>query len=355
MSDLERDPNAELDDLSQVSAVLADVRDKIISLRKLLTYITDLDFSEEEALRTWERIFQHKKQLSLQLDREVNLCTAISDYFTHTQTILKNPLVVEYAQLIKLETHASLDFLTGIYNRFFFQEVMTKEMSRASRQKKSFSLALFDINGFKFINDTYGHQMGDQVLANVAQIIKATLRAQDIPCRYGGDEFICLLPETNHFYALGIIERLIKKISELSVKIGLDVKLSATYGLATYPWDGQSVEELIKTCDVRLYNFKAEQKDRSIEERRDAHRVKASGRGLLHKNHTDTPIEVIDVSLNGMTFKTQHPIEPDATYHADLFLDPPFSSAKVLVEVIHIRDLIGWFQVGARIKEIVFI
>lgn len=348
-------PEAGLERLDDAFNILNGIKEEMDLLRKLLTYMTDVNFSPEEALHQWERIFQHRNELRQRLNREVDLSVAIADYFTHSYKTPSSPLVLACSRIAKLQAHASSDFLTGVYNRYFFDEFIHKEIARASRQKLSFSLALLDINDFKHVNDTYGHQKGDAVLESIATTIRNMLREQDIPCRYGGDEFICILPNTSYFHALGTTERIRRKINDLSGPLGLELRLSIAYGLATYPWDGQEPEELIQACDRRLYEQKAAITDLKAADRRSYQRVKTPGhRGCLRKNHVSIDLEILDIATEGIGFQSQQPLEPGATYRAELFLEPPLAPAQAEVEVIHLQESRGSYRIGGRIRDIAF-
>jgi diguanylate cyclase (GGDEF)-like protein len=351
-------PEASLENLGRADALINEVKEEMELLRRLLVSITDVELSAEEAMYQWEKIIQHRNDLRQKLNRDINLSVAIADYYTHTQNVLKNPVVMEHSRLAKLQTYASMDFLTGLYNRYFFQEVITKEIARASRHSTNFSLVLFDIDGFKSVNDTYGHQKGDKVLEKIATTIKTLLRAQDVPCRYGGDEFLCLLPDTNYFHALATTERMRRKIREIPDQLGLDLRLSITYGLSTYPWDGQVGDDLIKVCDDRLYASKTEStalRSKGKKDQRSFQRIKTPGnRGLLYREKSGVDIEVLDICADGLAFKSQQSLESGATYHIDLFLGPPLSQAQAEIEVLHLKDVANWFRIGGRLKEITF-
>src|SRR5262249_36927073 len=112
-------PEVGLEKLEQVLDILQGIKEEMELLRKLLTYMTDLNFSPEEALHQWERLFQHRNELQQRLNREVDLSVAIADYFTHAYKTPTCPLVLAKSRIAKLQAHASSDFLTGIYNRYF--------------------------------------------------------------------------------------------------------------------------------------------------------------------------------------------------------------------------------------------
>lgn len=155
----------------------------------------------------------------------------------------------------KLYELAITDSLTKLFIRRHFDFLLESEIKRSIRYKHAISLLMMDIDNFKSINDNYGHQMGDEILRKISHTIKSTIRKIDMPCRYGGEEFAVVLPETNSPNAKIIAERLRKKVSEIIVKSKYDNTISPTIsiGIASFPTDGQDCGELIKSADEALY------------------------------------------------------------------------------------------------------
>jgi diguanylate cyclase (GGDEF)-like protein len=154
---------------------------------------------------------------------------------------------------------STTDPLTDIYNRRFINEFLIKEIERSSRLNKQFSIVMCDIDDFKDINDTCGHISGDKVLQSISYVIKANIRKLDIVGRYGGDEFIIILPDTDCDTASLVIERIRQKIenieiSELSRK---RIKVTASFGIATFPSNGMTSDDLLLSTDERLYQAKS--------------------------------------------------------------------------------------------------
>lgn len=134
------------------------------------------------------------------------------------------------------------DPLTGLYNRSFFDEVAKKEISRAKRHRHPLTCVLVDVNGLKKINDTYGHQEGDRVLKKVGRLILETCRESDIPVRWGGDEFLLLLPETGNQQAQNLMSRMAEKSGDVGF----------SYGVANC-LDYDSIEEVVSAADKKMY------------------------------------------------------------------------------------------------------
>ncbi len=152
---------------------------------------------------------------------------------------------------------AIIDGLTGLYNRRFFQQTLEREFARSKRHKTELSLALFDIDHFKHINDQYGHQFGDKVLAEISKIIKSSLRKTDYVTRYGGEEIIVVLPDTSTEQALIPIERIRKKIENKDFEYrDKKVKVTISCGISDVCGDVNSPEELLLRADKSLYESK---------------------------------------------------------------------------------------------------
>ncbi len=172
--------------------------------------------------------------------------------------VIENSILA--AQLQKL---LRTDQLTGLFNRRTLDEILPIEFARAQRYKQPLTLVMIDLDNFKTINDTYGHQAGDLVLQETGRLIRENLRRHDIGLRYGGDEFTLILPSTNYQQGLRVIEKLTRIATQTEIRLnpknGIRISLSA--GLATCPDERISnVEEFKKTADDNLYQVKSQKK-----------------------------------------------------------------------------------------------
>jgi diguanylate cyclase (GGDEF)-like protein len=149
------------------------------------------------------------------------------------------------------------DDLTGLPNRRYFNERLLEEVDRARRYNSSFSLVFCDIDHFKQVNDTFGHPVGDRVLAQVATILRENLRSSDSVARYGGEEFALLLFNTKKEQALHLAEVLRQKIAEPLIPDLHGRRVQASFGLAVFGDDSSSFEGLIAKADQALYQAKA--------------------------------------------------------------------------------------------------
>ena len=151
------------------------------------------------------------------------------------------------------------DSLTGLYNRRYLDETLEREVSRARREGIPLSLVMLDIDHFKRVNDTYGHQVGDQALKMLASILLANIRAEDVACRYGGEEFLILLPNMPLGAAIQRAEVWRSAVEELSVTMGdFNITFAITLGVAAYPEHGKTPDDLTRCADQALYRAKHE-------------------------------------------------------------------------------------------------
>lgn len=168
----------------------------------------------------------------------------------------KNALIQRQAE--ELKELASIDFLTGLSNRREFLRNFQQEEIRFKRTQRHFSIIMIDIDHFKKINDRFGHDCGDMVLKGVAKTIKQSLRDQDIVARWGGEEFICLLPETDMYGACNAAEKMRQGLASTTHDCTTGrVSVTATFGVSLY--DGNStLEACINLADKALYKGKQE-------------------------------------------------------------------------------------------------
>jgi len=170
--------------------------------------------------------------------------------------------VVRNAVLIRrLRSASMLDPLTGLLNRRYFDRARQREVKRARRYDHPLSLALIDADRFKEINDAEGHPAGDETLRAIAAILKDVFRETDVICRYGGDEFAVLMPETDRKRCDQAVARLTEKLRTTPIPGESHVpggKLGVSCGTATFPEDAGSAEDLVTVADGRLYEVKEE-------------------------------------------------------------------------------------------------
>jgi diguanylate cyclase (GGDEF)-like protein len=166
------------------------------------------------------------------------------------------------------ERESLSDPLTGLANRRFLQEILLRELRRAQRSNQPFALMIVDIDHFKVVNDTYGHNAGDEMLEQLAGIMLSSVRATDFVVRYGGEEFVILLPETRLADAQQVAEKLRKTIGESvmesTAKPGVILTCTVSAGVSMYPVDAASGEGLILKADKALYFAKQHGRNRVV-------------------------------------------------------------------------------------------
>ena len=163
-----------------------------------------------------------------------------------------------------LREQAIRDPLTGLYNRRYLDESLERELSRAARESYPVSFVLIDIDSFKKINDTFGHHAGDQVLLDLAAQFNSQVRSSDIVCRYGGEEFLVVLPNTSVEASFMSAERWRISFQDTRVFNGEQIHITLSMGIATFPIHGMTIDELLVAADGALYAAKAQGRNRVV-------------------------------------------------------------------------------------------
>lgn len=199
-----------------------------------------------------------------------------ADKIHSTLVSLKNFIILNFLFLIiftglifyKIITMATvfsdIDYMTGLYNKSYHERYLKTLVKKSRRDNMDLTLIMIDLDNFKEINDFYGHQFGDKVLKELAETIKSYTRNTDKCCRYGGDEFVVLLPDANEQYATRICDRFLDGLSSLILKsdTGIEVQVSISMGIAQWRKD-MTPEQLTTNSDRALYISKRTGKNRS--------------------------------------------------------------------------------------------
>jgi diguanylate cyclase len=161
------------------------------------------------------------------------------------------------SKLETVEAEANLDPLTDLFNRRSLERALEEFFILCKQSKMSFSLVLIDLDGFKHVNDNYGHHVGDLVLANVAKILRTSMRAKDIVGRWGGDEFVAIMPNTDLENAKKVVERIKSQIGKMEILAeGKRFKVSISAGVVQCGENFQSLLDMIKEADKLMYEDK---------------------------------------------------------------------------------------------------
>lgn len=164
-----------------------------------------------------------------------------------------------------LQEQALRDPLTGLYNRRYMQETLERELNRAVRKNTEVGIILADIDHFKKINDTFGHQAGDVVLREISGFLRDHIRSSDVVCRFGGEEFLLVLPDSSADGAFARAEDLRSSLAECEIEYqGRSIDVTFSAGVAVFPHSGATVDELIAAADRALYHAKSEGRNRVV-------------------------------------------------------------------------------------------
>ena len=183
-------------------------------------------------------------------DEDVEMLKAVAD---------QAAVAVNKAQLWDM---AVTDSLTGLYVRRYFMVKLQEEIHRAERYNKRLSVVMADLDRFKKINDTYGHDAGDRALKTISKFLQKNIRDVDAIARYGGEEFVMLIPDADKEAAFCLAERLREELAKVKLE-GLP-PITISLGIATYPTDGTDIEDLIKKADAAMYEAKQRGRNKAV-------------------------------------------------------------------------------------------
>jgi diguanylate cyclase (GGDEF)-like protein len=167
--------------------------------------------------------------------------------------------------LNKARLMSETDELTELLNRRGFAIAADRLFGQAVRYERALSVLMIDSDNLKLVNDSFGHKAGDRLLTLLVKSIQRQLRDTDIIARYGGDEFVVLLPETPTIGALDVADRIRNSVANTLLEIdGKTIKISVSMGVATYPGDGRTLDSLVANADEAMYRAKTAGRDRVV-------------------------------------------------------------------------------------------
>jgi diguanylate cyclase (GGDEF)-like protein len=219
---------------------------------EVLSYLTSEKYPEPQARALWDEILEHKYMMSERLGRNVGIRVAAMDYLLNVRKLMLTPRVINSADFRNTVRMARTDALTGLYNRRTFTDQAARVIEAATRLKAPVTLMMTDLDKFKPFNDAHGHQAGDLILQEVARLVRGTVRASDMVCRYGGDEMALLLPKATRQEAAAVAEKVRQTVRENCQDVGITISI----GLAQFPVDAQTRDDLIAVADRNLYRAK---------------------------------------------------------------------------------------------------
>lgn len=323
-----------------------------------LHHMVRLVLPTAEAKKVLRDILAHHRRLAKQLGRGVSLITAASDYFTVFSSLLSQPVLVSTRVLKMREESAYKDELTGLFNRRYLNQEIPREIERFRRFGQSFSVLMLDLDRFKQFNDKNGHQAGDQALMCVAHSLNIAARLYDRAIRFGGDEFVMILPQAPLKEALLVAKRIHKAICNQSIAFQGKMYACPTVsiGVASYPQDAMDMQTLINRADQALY--RAKQKRNKIATYKDAKR-------RFPRFHLSRPVQLQmqapqggtqvgmakDISFGGVLCHTITPMESESTIEvllSDSTLGISLPLRATVKRVEQVGD--GEFHIGMAFK-----
>jgi diguanylate cyclase (GGDEF)-like protein len=204
----------------------------------------------EEAI--WERLSAGLRQQ----DREILALVRIMRMALH-RVMTTAAEAYHQQSSAELDRLAHTDTLTGLHNRRYLEQELERHVELYKRYRHPFAVLMLDLDSLKLVNDTFGHAAGDEALKHLASVMRAHIRDTDIPCRYGGDEFIVLMPEADKNAIQAVGRRIAETISKTRVKLGGGyVSLEVSFGASSCPAEGTSADVLLKQADTSLYAAK---------------------------------------------------------------------------------------------------
>ena len=180
------------------------------------------------------------------------------DALREQERVLKRQVALLTLAVAKAKKFANRDELTGLPNRRLFADRVDQAVARAARHRQRVALLFLDLDGFKEINDSMGHGAGDKLLQQVAARLTACLRTSDTACRYGGDEFVVLLPEfEGHERVVAVARKIRTRLAPPYFIDATSIEVTVSIGMAVYPVDGNGYGDLIRVSDIAMYQDKA--------------------------------------------------------------------------------------------------
>lgn len=246
------------EDAAQVREGIADQRDDTVLLREGVAQVRENESQlREESLTLREReLHSMQPTLDVAQDQIQMLQHANGQLVTATLDAQKMTEEIEQSK-VQLEHLAHHDVLTGLPNRLLLQDRLGQAIEVARRQCRQLAVMYMDLDRFKYINDSLGHAVGDQLLRSVAQRLVACVRQSDTVSRQGGDEFVLLLPLIEHAEDAALsAQKILESLAQAHHIEGQDLHISVSIGISIYPADAQDAESLLKSADTAMYHAK---------------------------------------------------------------------------------------------------
>lgn len=247
-------------ELTSVNEVLKQRKGAEVPVQTIKEVITQNKDVENKVAKAGDDLHQVNAELVKEMAERVVLESELADTKTDLAEV-RDDLSKSQAKEEETRKVALQDALTGLPNRVLFEQSLDNGLIQAKRHGCGLAVLFIDIDKFKSINDTYGHDMGDKVLIMVADRLKSTVREEDMISRWAGDEFVCLLLEVKQEADVTrLAENMVDRISETCEFNGTVISISVSIGIAIYPADGKTADILFKNADTAMYKAKGTEK-----------------------------------------------------------------------------------------------
>ncbi len=276
---------------------------------QLFHLLAGLDLAEERAEDIFFETIEHQNAMTEALGRNPGFRVAMFDYLTNMNPQLSNPKIIEFSVYQDKENLMLVDELTGLFNRRYCNDRLEREWKISRRYRRPFAIILFDIDNFKFLNDTYGHPRGDQVLKSLADVFLDNIRSEDTICRIGEEEFLLILPDATSGKACSAANKIREEFHGLHLE---KTRLSLSGGVASFPEDALDTVELLERADKNLYIAKKSGKNMIIsqsEDKRREIRMPVSWDVRYKRQGEEKPSQSRDISINGISFVAAEKLE----------------------------------------------
>lgn len=227
-----------------------------------------LEHFDKELLFTTRSIVCVPMKIKDQVIGVIELINSYEEMFFDESDILLISAIADFAAIAienarnykRINELVITDDLTGLYNSRHFGQLIENELKRACRYGETFSLIFLDLDHFKSINDTHGHLVGSRMLSEFGKLVGRNIRVSDLAARYGGDEFAIILPHTGKEQAVNMADNLLNamKVTRFASDDNISIKMTASFGVATFPDDSDCRAGLIKAADCAMYDAKAD-------------------------------------------------------------------------------------------------
>ena len=279
---------------------------------ELIFLLTRLKLEPADALHYWPTVLAHRAKLARLWGQPVDLRVGLMSYFLDVERHLDRPTVVEMDWIERATASAYIDEVTGLPNHRFFRDQLRREIDRSLRANTPLSLIFVDIDDFKAVNDVFGHEAGNAVLASVGRLLRRSLQVGHVVARYGGEEFVVILPSTPKSEAASLAEsvRCAVVSHRFPVKEGVaPPALTISLGLATSPADARDDSDLIVAADRALYEAKAAGKNQvclyGASRRSYTRRTVARAGKVRPVGSAESSIQTLEIGEGGLSFRAE--------------------------------------------------